>query len=72
MLKFLKKYSPDEQHLGITFATEPNQEVRAIRDGTVVYSGSKMKSYGKMIIIKHAFRLLQFLHSKSIVTRTRR
>ena len=53
--EILKKYSPDEQHLGITFATEPNQEVRAIRDGTVVYSGSKMKSYGKMIIIKHAF-----------------
>ena len=53
--EILKKYSPDEQHLGITFATEPNQEVRAIRDGTVAYSGSKMKSYGKMIIIKHAF-----------------
>ena len=53
--EILKKYSPDDQHLGITFATEPDQEVRAIRDGTVVYSGSKMKSYGKMIIIKHAF-----------------
>jgi len=53
--EILKKYSPDDQHLGITFATEAGQEVRAIRDGTVVYSGSKMKSYGKMIIIKHAF-----------------
>jgi lipoprotein NlpD len=53
--EILKKYSPDDQHLGITFATEPGQEVRAIRDGTVVYSGSKMKSYGKMIIVKHAF-----------------
>lgn len=53
--EILKKYSPDEQHFGITFATEPDQEVRSIRDGTVVYSGSKMKSYGKMVIIKHAF-----------------
>ncbi|GEM_PF-138506 len=53
--EILKKYSPENQHLGITFATYPGQEVRSIRDGMVVYSGSKMKSYGKMIIIKHAF-----------------
>ena len=53
--EILKKYSPKEQHFGITFATEPEQKVRSIRDGTVVYSSSKMKSYGKMIIIKHAF-----------------
>ncbi len=53
--EILKEYSPEDQHLGITFATSPGQEVRSIRDGTVVYSGSKMKSYGKMIIIKHSF-----------------
>ena len=53
--EILKKYSPENQHSGITFATYAGQEVRSIRDGTVVYSGSKMKSYGKMIIIKHSF-----------------
>ena len=31
------------------------QEVRAVRKGEVVYSGDRMASYGKMIIIKHAY-----------------
>ena len=53
--EILKKYSPEDQQFGITFATHTGQEVRSIRDGTVVYSDSKMKSYGEMIIIKHAF-----------------
>jgi len=49
--KVIKTFS--KEHTGLTFNTNPGQDVRAIRDGIVVYSGDKMKSYGKMIIIKH-------------------
>ncbi len=49
--KIIKTFS--KSHTGLTFNTKPGQNVRAIRDGVVVYSGDKMKSYGKMIIIKH-------------------
>jgi lipoprotein NlpD len=49
--RIIKTFS--KKHTGLTFKTKPGQDVRAIRDGVVVYSGDKMKSYGKMIIIKH-------------------
>ena len=53
--KILKDFSVKDKHLGLTFNTQAGQEVFAIRAGTVVYSGDKLKSLGKMIIIKHAF-----------------
>ena len=53
--KILKDFSVKDKHLGLTFDTQAGQEVCAIRAGTVVYSGDKLKSLGKMIIIKHAF-----------------
>ena len=51
----LKKYSEKDNHFGLTYNNSAGQEVRAIRKGEVVYSGDKMTSYGKMIIIKHAY-----------------
>jgi lipoprotein NlpD len=53
--EILKNFSKKQQHLGLTFDTKPDQKVRAIRDGVVAYSGDIMKSYGKMIIIKHPY-----------------
>jgi len=53
--KTLKDFSEKDKHLGLTFDTQAGQEVYAIRAGTVVYSGDKLKSLGKMVIIKHAF-----------------
>ncbi len=53
--KILRTFSKKQQHLGLTFDTKPEQKVRAIRDGIVAYSGDIMKSYGKMIIIKHPY-----------------
>jgi len=53
--KILKDFSVKDKHLGLTFDTQAGQEVYAIRAGIVVYSGDKLKSLGKMIIIKHAF-----------------
>ncbi len=49
--KIIKTFS--KNHQGLTFDTKPGQKVRAIRDGKVVYVGDKMKSHGKMIIIRH-------------------
>ena len=51
----LKNYSEKNNHLGLTYNNTAGQNVRAVRKGEVVYSGDKMTSYGKMIIIKHAF-----------------
>lgn len=42
-----------DKHQGLTFNSDNNQEIRSIRDGKVVYIGSKMKSHGQMIIVRH-------------------
>ncbi len=51
----LKNYSAQDEHFGLTFDNTAGQEVRAVRKGEVAYSGDRMTSYGKMIIIKHAY-----------------
>ena len=51
----LKNYSEQDGHFGLTFDNAAGQEVRAVRKGEVVYSGDRMTSYGKMIIIKHSY-----------------
>lgn len=38
---------------GINIAGRPGQRVMAAADGEVVYSGSALRGYGKLIIIKH-------------------
>ena len=53
--EILKKFSIENNHPGLTFDNVLGQDVRAVRRGEVVYSGDKMTSYGKMIIIKHAY-----------------
>ena len=53
--EILKKFSKENNRLGLTYDTVLGQDVRAVRKGEVVYSGDKMTSYGKMIIIKHAY-----------------
>lgn len=53
--EILKKFSVESNHPGLTYDNTLGQDVRAIRKGEVVYSGDKMTSYGKMIIIKHAY-----------------
>ncbi|MDC0239903.1 M23 family metallopeptidase [Candidatus Thioglobus sp.] len=53
--EILKKFSIENNHPGLTYNSALGQDVRAVRNGEVVYSGDKMASYGKMIIIKHAY-----------------
>ena len=50
-----KNYSENDGHYGLTFDNAVGQEVRSVRKGEVVYSGNRMATYGKMIIIKHAY-----------------
>ncbi len=51
--KINKKFNRKKGNLGLGFATKKGQKVYTIADGTVVYSGDKMLSHGKMIIIRH-------------------
>lgn len=46
-------HSFSKKHQGLTFNTNNGQKIRAIRDGKIVYIGSKMESHGKMIILRH-------------------
>lgn len=43
----------DEKHMGINIAVPVGTEVRAAKDGKVVYSGDSIPFYGNMVIIKH-------------------
>ena len=42
-----------KNHQGLTFNTQAEQEIHAIREGKVIYVGNKMKSHGTMIVIRH-------------------
>jgi len=53
--EILKKFSTENNHPGLTYDNVLGQDVRAVRKGEVVYSGDKMTTYGKMIIVKHAY-----------------
>jgi lipoprotein NlpD len=50
--------SGDPTRQGIDIAGEIGQEVRAARDGEVVYSGAGLIGYGELVIIKHSPELL--------------
>jgi lipoprotein NlpD len=43
----------DRTRQGIRIAGRAGQQVRAAESGTVVYSGSGLKGYGNLIILKH-------------------
>lgn len=48
----------DRARQGIRIAGRPGQKVLAARGGSVVYSGSGLKGYGNLIIVKHNNRYL--------------
>lgn len=43
----------DRTRQGIRIASRPGQKVVAVEAGTVVYSGSGLKGYGNLIIVRH-------------------
>lgn len=50
--------SGDPTRQGIDIAGEVGQDVRAARDGEVVYSGAGLIGYGELVIVKHSPELL--------------
>lgn len=51
LLKFV--YKGEQLHDGIDIASELGSPVRASASGRVIYSGSDIKGYGNMVILKH-------------------
>jgi lipoprotein NlpD len=55
---------------GILLAGKLGQEVRAASAGRVVYTGSGLRGYGNLIIIKHADSLLSaYAHNREMLVR---
>jgi lipoprotein NlpD len=53
---------------GILLAGRLGQDVRAASAGRVVYSGSGLRGYGNLIIIKHAESLLSaYAHNREML-----
>lgn len=51
--KVLNGYSPQKGKKGLDIGGSMGQKIRAAAGGTVVYSGSGLLGYGKLVIIKH-------------------
>ncbi|HEX4872434.1 MAG TPA: peptidoglycan DD-metalloendopeptidase family protein [Nevskiaceae bacterium] len=49
----VRGYAPAQGSKGLDFSGQVGQPVRAAAPGRVVYSGSALKGYGELIIIKH-------------------
>jgi murein DD-endopeptidase MepM/ murein hydrolase activator NlpD len=46
---------PDgERNDGINLAVPEGTEVKAAEDGTVIYAGNELKSYGNLVLVRHA------------------
>lgn len=56
--KLVQRFDPDHGSKGINIAGHLGQIVVAAAPGKVVYSGSALKGYGELIIIKHDERYL--------------
>lgn len=64
----LSRYT--EKSKGVSISGRPGQSVSASADGTVVYSGSGLRGYGKLIIIKHDDTYLSaYGHNSKILVR---
>jgi lipoprotein NlpD len=51
--KLLRSYNPSSRHQGIEIGGKKGAAVHAASSGKVVYNGSGLKGYGRLIIIKH-------------------
>lgn len=66
----LKRFSTKAGNKGIDIGGESGRGIRAAADGKVVYAGSGLRGYGKLIIVKHdEVYLSAYAHnSKLLVT----
>ena len=51
--KIIGEYSESANRKGVDIAGNKGQPVNASASGKVVYSGSGLRGYGKLVIIKH-------------------
>ena len=51
--KITKKFSPKNQHTGISFASKEDQYIYSIADGVVIHTSNQFLGHKKIIIIKH-------------------
>jgi lipoprotein NlpD len=57
-------------HEGIDLKAPHGTEVLAAQDGTVLYVGSRIRGYGKMIVLRHARQLSTiYAHNSSLLVR---
>jgi len=63
-----KPFDPASTRKGLGLAGREGQDVVAAASGTVVYSGSNMRGYGAMVIIKHTSSLFSaYAHNRRLV-----
>lgn len=67
--KVVKQFdSRKKRSLGVDIAGKAGQEIRATAAGRVVYSGSGIPSYGRLIIVKHNAEFLSaYAHNRKLL-----
>lgn len=64
------KFSKSERRNGIQIAGNSGTPVRASSDGSVVYSGTGLIGYGRIIIVKHSPQFLSvYAHNSRVVVK---
>ena len=68
--KLIGQFSESDNRKGIDIAGKLGQPVMASANGKVVYSGSGLRGYGKLIIIKHNNTYLSaYAHNDKILVK---
>jgi len=62
-----QRYQPTKGKQGINIQSQLGEAIKATRGGQVVYSGSSLKGYGHLIIVKHdEFYLSAYAHTQNV------
>lgn len=68
--KVTESFSLSQSHKGIDISGTIGQSIKATANGEVVYSGSGLKGYGKLIILKHKGDFLSaYAHNQVLLVR---
>jgi lipoprotein NlpD len=66
----LKRFSDTVKNKGLAISGNAGDPVKAARTGVVVYSGTGLRGYGKLIIIKHDENLLSaYAHNQELLVK---
>lgn len=68
--KVISTYNPAQQRKGIKIAGTLGTDIKAVEGGKVVYAGSGLIGYGRLIIVKHNDRYLSaYAHNKQLLVK---